>query len=269
MEATAQPRTWQRRLLDVVAAVIVAVVCWSVLAALVRHYRGAPFPGPLEALSRLAQLVGGRELLRHSLYTHVLATVARWGTGFAAGALAGVLLAAWIGWSRRAEALLLPFLYVLQLIPGLAWIPIALLLFGVGDRATVFMILVTALAPVAINMVAGIKGVSEEHLRVARMAGARSADIFRHVLLPGSVPHLMSGLRVGLGTSWRVVVAAEMVVGKGTGLGYSIIQCRWNLDYASAFVCVFLIALIGLAVEYGAFSRLEAMTTRRWGMVRA
>ena len=252
----------------VMAPLIIALLGWSLLATAVRHWRGAPFPGPAETFGRLAALVGGQQLLRHGLHTHVLATLGRWAGGFAGGAVGGVLLAAWIGWSRRAETMLMPLLYVLQLIPGLAWIPVALLLFGVGNRATVFMILVTALTPVAINTVAGVKGASEEHLRVARMAGAGSRDIFLRVLLPSAVPHLMSGLRVGLGTSWRVVVAAEMVVGTGTGLGYSIIQSRWNLDYPAAFVCVLLIALVGLAVEYGAFSRLEAATSRRWGMVR-
>ena len=88
------------------------------------------------------------------------------------------------------------------------------------------------------------------------------------MLLPSSLAHLMSGLRVGLGNSWRVVVAAEMIVGTGSGLGYSIIQSRWTLDYASAFVCIMFICLVGLLVEYVAFARLEAVTVKRWGMVR-
>lgn len=79
----------------------------------------------------------------------------------------------------------------------------------------------------------------------------------------------MSGLRVGLGNSWRVVVAAGMIVGTGTGLGYSIIQSRWTLDYPSAFVCIILICIVGLLIEYVAFARLEAATVRRWGMVRS
>jgi ABC-type nitrate/sulfonate/bicarbonate transport system permease component len=174
-----------------------------------------------------------------------------------------------IGGSRAFERLLMPLVYVLQLVPGLAWIPIAILLFGIGNRATVFMIAVTALAPVAVNMVAGIRGAAQEHLRVARMAGAGRWQTFAHVLLPGAVPHLLSGLRVGLGNSWRVVVAAEMIVGTGTGLGYSIIQSRWTLDYASAFVCIIVICVVGLLVEYVGFAKLEEATVRRWGMVRA
>lgn len=256
-----------RRVLWAVAPLALGLGAWALVAAVVRPR--APFPGPLETLQRLVELLGGSRLLDYSIYVHAGASLARWLTGFVIGASAGAAIAALIGWSRVIERLTMPLVYVLQLIPGLAWIPIAILLFGIGNRATVFMIVMTALAPVAVNMVAGLKSASEEHLRVARMTGAGARQTFLHVLLPGSIPHLMSGLRVGLGNSWRVVVAAEMVVGTGTGLGYSIIQSRWTLDYSSAFVCIILICLVGLAIEYLGFARLEQATVQRWGMVRA
>ncbi len=251
------------------APLLLGLALWAGIALLVREVRGAPFPGPGETVARLWEMLLGQQLLGHSIYLHAGASLARWLTGFLAGALGAVIIATAVGWSWIAERLLMPIVYVLQLIPGLAWIPIAILIFGIGNQATVFMIIVTALGPVAVNMVAGIKSASEQHLRVARMAGANHRDTFLRVLLPNSVPHLMSGLRVGLGNSWRVVVAAEMIVGSGSGLGYSIIQSRWTLDYASAFVCILFICLVGLFVEYVAFARLEALTVHRWGMVRA
>ena len=76
----------------------------------------------------------------------------------------------------------------------------------------------------------------------------------------------MSGLRVGLANSWRVVVAAEMVVGSGSGLGYAIIQSRWTLDYVSSFVCIGFIVFFGLITDYGLFRYLERLTIRRWGI---
>ncbi|MGC9316427.1 MAG: ABC transporter permease [Armatimonadota bacterium] len=255
------------RALWAIAPVVLGLIIWAVVAAAVRSR--APFPGPVETAVRLFELLGGERLLDYSIYTHAGASLARWIIGFCIGASAGVTVAALVGWSRVAERLMMPLVYVLQLIPGLAWIPIAILLLGIGNEATVFMIVMTALAPVAVNMVAGLKSASEQHLRVARMAGAGPRETFFHVLLPGSIPHLMSGLRVGLGNSWRVVVAAEMVVGTGSGLGYSIIQSRWTLDYASAFVCIILICLVGLVIEYLGFARLEEATVQRWGMVRA
>ncbi len=242
---------------------------WSLIALSVSHFRGAPFPGPLDTAVRMGALLAGEELLDHTIYAHLRVTLTRWASGFVMGALGGIVIAVLIGWSRLAERGLMPIIYMLQLIPGLAWIPVAILLFGLGNSATVFMITVTALAPVAINMVAGIKGASEQHLRVAAMAGARRRDTFLSVLLPGAIPHLTSGLRVGLGNSWRVVVAAEMIVGTGSGLGFSIIQSRWTLDYTSAFVCIGIICLIGLLIEYIGFAQLEAATIRRWGMQRS
>lgn len=241
---------------------------WTITAVLVRHLHGSPFPGPLETAARGAAVLAGDELLGHSVYLHAGASLARWVVGFILGALIGVAIAIGAGWCWWAERALMPLVYVLQLVPGLAWIPIAILLFGLGNTATVFMIVVTAVAPVAVNMVAGIRTAHVEHLRVAQMAGAGPGQIFWRVLLPGAVPHVLSGLRLALGNSWRVVVAAEMVVGSGSGLGYCIIQSRWTLDYTSSFVCIGVICLVGLLVEYVVFSRLEALTVRRWGMVR-
>lgn len=248
---------------------VIGLAFWAGLALLVRETRGVPFPGPGETGLRLLRLLMGQELLNHSIYTHVGASLARWIMGFVAGSLLAVVVAMLVGMSRMVGHIVMPLVNVLQLVPGLAWIPLAILLFGLGNQATIFMIIVTALPPVVLNMVAGIRGVSEQHLRVARMAGAGPADVFLRVLLPGSVAHLMSGLRVALGNSWRVVVAAEMIVGTGTGLGFSIIQSRWTLDYTSAFVCILFISLVGLFVEYVLFARIEAATVKRWGMVRS
>ncbi len=259
-------RAGLRRILWTLAPVALGLAVWALVAAVVRPR--APFPGPLETFERCVRLLAGAHLLDYSIYAHAGASLMRWVVGFLVGATLGMLAATIIGSSRVFERLLMPLVYVLQLVPGLAWIPIAILLFGIGNHATIFMIALTALAPVAVNMVAGIQGAAEEHLRVARMAGADRWQTFAHVLLPGAVPHLLSGLRVGLGNSWRVVVAAEMIVGTGTGLGYSIIQSRWTLDYTSAFVCIIVICLVGLLVEYVGFAKLEEATIRRWGMVR-
>ena len=100
---------------------------------------------------------------------------------------------------------------ILQLIPGLAWIPVAILIFGIGDQATLFMIAVTAFAPVAINVSGGVKRVDEMYIRAARMLGLNNRMLFMTVLVPGALPHILSGLRIGLGNSWRVLVRNNFV----------------------------------------------------------
>ncbi len=252
----------------VVAPAAVALLAWQLLAVVVTVLRGVPFPTPWTTLLRLLELVGGRALLDYSIYRHLVDSLFRWAAGFAIASFCGVAFGLAAGWWRPMERITMPSVQAVQLIPGLAWIPVALLLFGVGESATVFMIAVTAFTPVAINVVSGVKRVDMTHVRAARMLGARGPTLFLRVLLPGALPQIVSGLRIGLGNGWRVLVAAEMIVGTGTGLGYSIIQSRWTLDYRSAFASILLICLIGLLVERLVFAPLERRTVERWGLPR-
>lgn len=251
-----------------IAALVIPLALWWGLSAFVMHLRHVAFPTPYETILRLMELVRGRLLNDATVYRHVADSLQRWALGFALAVGAGVSSGLLLGWSRLLERLSMPTVTVLQLVPGLAWIPVAILLFGIGERATVFMIAVTALAPIVINTTAGVKGVDELFIRAARMMGADDRTLFARVLLPGSLPHLLSGLRVGFANGWRVLVAGEMIVGTGTGLGYSIIQSRWTLDYAGAFVCIAIICAIGLLVERGILLPLERRTVERWGLAR-
>jgi len=219
-----------RRIALGLAPVVLVWLVWEAVARAVLALKGVPFPTPEGAFAQLLRLLAGRPLLEHPLYTHLAHSLMRWGVGFGLAAGTGLAAGLLLGWWRGLDRVTRPIVYVLQLVPGLAWIPIALLLFGVGERATIFMIFVTALAPVVINTIAGVQGVDPGYVRAAQMMGAAPRSLFFRVLLPAAVPHLLSGLRVGLANGWRVLVAAEMIVGTGTGLGYSILQARWTLS---------------------------------------
>jgi ABC-type nitrate/sulfonate/bicarbonate transport system permease component len=248
------------------APLLLILTLWQALATGIWFFRSVPFPTPASTLHRLAEALMGRELMDHSIYRYTIDSLGRWAYGFFAASAGGVLFGLAAGWWRALDRLTSPVVQVLQLIPGLAWIPVALLLFGVGENATCFMIAVTAFAPVAINVTDGVKQVDTRYIRAAQMMGASGKALFLRVLLPGALPQIISGLRVGLGNSWRVVVAAEMVVGTGSGLGYAIIQSRWSMDYSASFSCIIVIALIGLMVDHVIFRRLEKRTIRRWGL---
>jgi ABC-type nitrate/sulfonate/bicarbonate transport system permease component len=245
------------------------LLVWFGVAFTVTWLRGVPFPTPTGTVSRLIEMVGGHALLDRSLFSHTMASLIRWCIGFVVAATAGILFGMAAGWWRPLERIAMPSVHVLQLVPGLAWIPVAILIFGIGEGATLFMIAVTAFAPVAINVANGVKRVDEMYVRAARMMGASNRMLFLLVLLPGALPHIVSGLRVGLGNGWRVLVAAEMIVGSGAGLGYAIIQSRWTLDYTGAFVCLMVICAVGLVVEQLIFAPLERRTVERWGLKRA
>ena len=252
-----------------VASLVIPLALWWAVAVFVHQRRGIPFPTPYDTLERLVGLLQGSLLNDFTISRHLLDSLGRWGIGFGMAMILGVVVGLILGWSRLLERLSMPAVTVLQLIPGLAWIPVAILLFGIGPRTTIFMIAVTAFAPIVINTTAGVKGVDEMYLRAARMMGANERTLFLRVLLPGCLPHLLSGLRVGFASGWRVLVAGEMVVGTGTGLGYSIIQSRWTLDYCGAFVCIAIICAVGLIVERLILLPLERRTVERWGLARA
>jgi ABC-type nitrate/sulfonate/bicarbonate transport system permease component len=248
------------------ASLVLVLSLWQLTAMVVAAWRSVPFPTPWTTALRLLGALGGDILVDHTLYRHVIDSLGRWILAFLAASTSGVAFGLAAGWWRAAEKITMPIVHILQLVPGLAWIPVAILIFGVGEKATFFMIALTVFAPVVINVVSGVKRVDVNYLRAARMLGAGRKVLFLRVLLPGALPHILSGLRVGLGNGWRVLVAAEMIVGTGTGLGYAIVQARWTLDYAAAFVCIIVICLVGLATERLVFSPLEKKTVERWGL---
>lgn len=239
---------------------------WQCMALAVTSARGVAFPTPGDTALSLLKLFGGMELAGRPIYAHVADSLVRWAWGFGVAAVAAVVYGLLAGCRRVVEELTVPIVHMLQLVPGLAWIPVALLVFGIGERATIFMIAVTAFSPIAINVLSGVKRVDGTFVRAGRMLGARGPGLFVRVLIPGSLPSILSGLRIGMGNSWRVLVAAEMVVGTGTGLGYAIIQSRWTLDYPAAFACVAIICLIGLVLDRCVFAVIERATVERWGV---
>lgn len=253
-----------RRFFTTVLPFLLFLLLWQTVALLVEAIREVPFPNPWQTFVKLGRLIAGEPLADALLYRHIGDSMYRWLAGFGSATVIGLLYGLTAGVCRRLELATGQIVHLLQLIPGLAWIPIALLIFGLGEPATIFMIAMAAFPPVAITVLAGVKHLDGTYLRAARMLGAGKRSLFFQVLLPGALPATISGLRLGLGNSWRVLLAAEMVVGTGTGLGYSIVESRWNLDYTGAFACLTIIALIGILIEYGLFRPLERTTLKHY-----
>jgi ABC-type nitrate/sulfonate/bicarbonate transport system permease component len=255
-----------RRCLITALPFLLLLLIWQAVAILVETLRQVPFPTPWQTIVRLGRLAGGEPLSEALLYRHINDSLLRWLSGFGSAAILGLLYGLTAGLWRRLELAVGQIVYLLQLIPGLAWIPVAILIFGIGEAATIFMIAMAAFPPVAITVLAGVRHLDGTYLRAARMLGAGRRALFFQVLLPGALPATLSGLRLGMGNSWRVLLAAEMVVGTGTGLGYSIVESRWTLDYTAAFACLAVIALIGILIEYGLFRPLERSTLKHFSL---
>jgi NitT/TauT family transport system permease protein len=198
---------------------------------------------------------------------HALDTVIRLGLGFALAAVAGVAVGIAMGRSRLAEDIALPLVSIGAPIPGLAYAPLFLLWFGLGNMSAVLLVAFVSAFPIVFNTWTGVKAVKEIWVRSAQAMGADDARLFRHVILPGALPYILTGLRLGLAQAWRILVGVEMLAAVPWGLGWMIFGARefLNMDVMLAGVAV--IAVIGLALEKLVFQRLEEFTVVRWGMI--
>ena len=174
-----------------------------------------------------------------------------------------------MGRSRWAEDVLLPIVSVGNPIPGLAYAPLFVIWFGLGDVPAILLVGFAASFPIAVNTWTGVKAVKEIWIRAARSMGARERQLFRKVVLPGALPYLLTGLRLGLARAWRVLVAVEMLTSVQLGLGWLIFGAREFLNTDVMLAGIVVIGLVGLALEKLVFERLERFTVVRWGMMTA
>ena len=200
---------------------------------------------------------------------HTIETVLRLITGFGLAGVIGVTIGVLMGRSRRAEDICLPLVSILAPIPGLAYTPLFLLWFGPGEFSVIMLVAFVSMFPVIYNSWTGVKAVKEIWLRSASAMGADNRRMFRHVILPGALPYILTGLRLGLAQAWRILVAVEMLAAVPWGLGWLIFGAREFLNTDAMMAGVFVIAVIGLCLEKYVFQQIEYYTVVRWGMVES
>lgn len=259
-------RRWAYLALIGLAGVAITVLAWQAVSMLVYEMKGIVYPSPLDTVMRLGDLMAGARLYDHTIAEHMFSSLARWGIGYLLAAASGIVMGMLMGSSAAINGIGMTPMTVLQLIPGLAWIPIALLLFGLGETATIFMIYMTVLPAVAISTASGIREAPPVYRRAASILGTSRTGMFFRVLLPAGSLQMLNGLRIGLANGWRVLIAAEMIVGVGLGLGYVLVQSRWTLDFEAAFVSILVICGIGLFIEKILFSVAERRLRDRLGL---
>jgi NitT/TauT family transport system permease protein len=220
------------------------------------------FP-PLEQVGSALGRLTASGILPH----HVLDTLLRLLAGFAVAAIVGVAIGFAMGRSRRAEDTLLPLVSIGAPIPGLAYAPLFLLWFGLGNSSAVLLVAFVSAFPIVFNTWTGVKAVKEIWLRSAQAMGADSRRLFHHVILPGALPYILTGLRLGLAQAWRILVGVEMLAAVPWGLGWMIFGAREFLNTDVMLAGVAVIGAIGLALEKLVFERIERYTVVRWGML--
>lgn len=177
---------------------------------------------------------------------HSLQLVAK---GFLVAVVTGVPLGLLMGWSRRAEILLNPTFLLLRPIPALAWIPMAIVWFGLGDAGKIFTIWLTAFVPCVINTFTGVRQVDTVLISAARTQGASTAQVLRHVVVPGALPMIFTGLRLSLQASWTTLVAAELV-GAFFGLGRVLNVAGQDIYPGMIIVGMAAVAVCGAATTW-------------------
>ena len=238
------------------AVATLALVAWHVA---VRMSGSELFPTPKEVLLGLGELARQGLLLKY-----VVASLFRVTWGFGLAVLVGVPLGLALGWFRFAFAALNPFIQILRPISPIAWIPVAILWFGVKDTAPIFLIFLASVFPITVSAMAAVMNMQQVYLRAAQNFGLRGLPLFRRVILPAALPQIITGLRIALGVAWLVVVAAEMIA-VNSGLGYLIIDARnAGKRYDLVVAGMVLIGLIGLVLDL-LVRQLEKFDEVRWG----
>lgn len=259
--------SWLKSLSHIVLGALIGILIWEGFALVLNASASTlGFPYPLDTFSRLAEyLFSGRMLHGHTIYEHILASVQRLLVAFFLAAVFGVVLGSVLGYSGRLYHIGMVPVAIYQMIPGLAWLPVAILLFGLGDSSAVFIIFAVSSMVITIGVSSGIRMVPEVLVNAAKMMGASRLSVFCRVLVPQAGASIVNALRLGMSSAWRVLIAAEMVVGTGIGVGRSIELTRDLLDYVGSFACITVICLVGLFIDRVALASVERWMRHRLG----
>jgi NitT/TauT family transport system permease protein len=224
-----------------VGSLLAAATLWYVLTEnqVVLWLRFDKVPGPVEVLATLrAQVTSG------SYYADLAASLRRILLGFGLAAVTGVAVGVMIGRSRMASALLRPLLEVARPVPAIALVPLAILVFPTGEQGIVFITYFAAFFPVTVSTIHAMKSLPKVWEEAARTMGAGRASVLIHVVLPGAMPGIFSGLSVAMGVAWICVISAEMISGQ-FGVGYYTWQAYGLLNYSGVIVGMLSIGMLG------------------------
>jgi NitT/TauT family transport system permease protein len=216
------------------------------------------FPTPLQVVTGTIELASDGTLVEH-----IGASLFRVGAGFLLAVLVAVPMGLWMGRVDGAYRTLNPIFQILRPISPIAWIPLAILWFGVGNVSPVFLIFIAAVFPMIVQTASGVHTIERRYLHAAENFGVSRATLFRQVIVPAVLPEIVVGMRIGLGVAWLVVVAAEMIALR-SGLGYMIIDSRnAGNRYDLVIAGMIIIGLIGLLLD-GLMRLLEGLKSVRW-----
>jgi len=254
----ASPRPW----LALLGFVLVAGF-WHLAVEVWKLPRFAGMPGLVATWREFTSRdpVYGLSLYTPEYYVHILASVRRVAEAFALATLLGVPLGLMLGWSRGFREYVFPVFEMLRPIPILAWVPLAILMFSGTESPVIFLTFLASFFATALNTMLGVESIDESYVRASRCLGARPWQVFVHVVVPGALPSIFTGLQISVGVAWFSLVAGEMVSGEA-GLGYVINTSYTNVRYPTIVIGMVTLGAVGYATS--ALVRLAGRWLMRW-----
>ncbi len=235
---------WKR-----LASVVSAVALWQGFAWL-EVIPPFKFPSPVQVMTGLKDLIELGMPPGHPLGYHIFYSLQRVFWGYAIAVLIGVPLGLVMGWSSKVRDFVEPLIEIIRPIPPLAWIPLAILWFGIGNKSAAFIIFLGAFFPILLNTVSGVLAIEPLLIEAALMLNANQRDIFFKVLIPGALPSVFTGKRLGIGIGWMTLVAAEFTgIKEGYGLGYMIMTARDIQRSDQILAGMLVIGAIGFCID--------------------
>lgn len=228
------------------AGIGLVLLIWALLSA------DGRLPGPGKTF------MSAVELFRHPFYQNgpndqgigwnILRSLARVGVGFGAAALVGIPMGFMIGRFTFLNRMTAPIIGLLRPVSPLAWLPIGLLVFKEAQPAAIWVIFISSVWPMILNTAVGVSKVPQDYLNVARVLNLSEWKLFTRILLPATLPYVLTGVRLSIGVAWLVIVAAEMLTG-GVGLGFWIWDEWNNLNVEHIIIAIFIVGIVGLMLE--------------------
>jgi ABC-type nitrate/sulfonate/bicarbonate transport system permease component len=225
------------------------LVLWQAVSAL-GIVPGFKLPSPLQVFSGFSDLIQIGMPPGHRLHVHIYHSLLRVFWGYAAAVVTAVPLGLVMGWSSTIRNLLEPVVELIRPVPPLAWIPLAILWFGIGNQSAAFIIFLGAFFPILLNTVNGVLSIDPILIDAAHTLNAPKRFIFLNVLIPGAVPAILTGMRIGIGIGWMTLVAAEFTgIREGYGLGYMIMTARDIQRPDEIIAGMMVIGVIGFCID--------------------
>lgn len=231
---------WQKYAAGFIS-IFVFLILWQIVVSFTRL--NLVMVGPVEVIKKFFESII-KPIGRNTIQSHILWSISRVMTGFFIGSVLGIILGILMGWNKKIEKLFRPLFELIRPIPPIAWIPLSIVWFGIGEGSKYFIIFLGAFSNVTMNAYAGVKAVDEELMGCAKMLGCNNRQVFTKIVLPSCIPQIFAGLQIAIGSAWATVVAAEMVK-SSQGVGWIIIKGQDSNSTVQIMVGILAVGIVG------------------------